>query len=1092
MGAKAHTQAGDLRKNRAEQRWAEPHNEASNRLFPHMDDFLALERAAHDGAFGLDKQTLPTQAQREANDYRKGYVRLHGLNIAIENPRGSMRSGKTADGREWANVMAAHYGEFVGTTGADGDPVDVFVGPYPESQRVWIINQTFGGKFDEHKVMLGFVDADSAKAAYVNSYTRDWRGLGSMVAMSLSDFKQWLGTNPQAPVAEKPVEKILWSGDAPRTLTFDAVLYQIRRRDTDGLIFDAVTEGEVLQDADEVLTLDAMTSPYQQLPKRAQLLMNMMNRVGDAQVAGFTITKPYRVRGVINIAVIYRLADGQTVTVYFHTGGSNIRVQPADELISWKWSLNKLDITIAVAPEQGVELDLRTVARRVMQLAMKNSPTFAKQNAKKAGTMANIEALKGQITAAEMELAGLQAQIDARDAEALDRAAREKAIEEAKKLPPPVVDVLRVMGISEDVIGAAFPYELFDAFVAASPDAGKPIIAQRKSLVRNALRQLGWEGDMYRPLSLGAANATYVVNFTDRPDLRIELGRWTGAQESGVAVYDDDLMQSAEEMAGIIDNCARDDGSKVAEIDEAAKASGEPPVGAPAPEDVQDAVVMDVPAAVADVAPTTESTAVDPTVVSEELVAALGDAPAATEVPPAEAPPAEAVAVVEPLPVAGVDPSDDGKAGVVIQIQENGLVSPDVAAEEAEGGARAVESLATYDLNLLCSIVDGKLNAFTDGLAERIESIMCAHPDNPEIQAKAKCAIDVYSAAVLQAARASMDAVEQVPDPLHDTPPAGERANESAVPTDEQKAAGAIAVRQENGNDWPAPPTSTPVPEQPSLDTALVEPGNPTGVLTPPAEPVTPEQAAAPSGSDALPAVDTSGKLANQPTDPDAPSIDKPVTTAALDTAVADVAQIEPTESGREDARLIQIQQNGQSEPILAEAKAEVGAELLATAPNQPIPVPDVEPAPEIKPVPDAPPIPETPEVQEPNPLPVNGDTSTPLDASAAGVPQAVEDVPPTGIEPVEQVPDPLHDTPPPAQQAAVDMPIDAAQSQSENPPEAVRREADQAYLDSVIDGSERGESGRIGALFETYEKDEPMLEKWRAAVGAFTARMKS
>ncbi|MFM0227864.1 defense against restriction DarA-related protein [Paraburkholderia dipogonis] len=1024
-----------------------------------MDDFLALERAAHDGAFGRDNHVLPTPAAAEADNYRKGFVRLHDLDIAIENPRCSIREGTSADGTPWANRMAAHYGYFIGTVGADGDGVDVFIGPYPESKRVWVINQMIGGRFDEHKVMLAFPDADNAKAAYVNSYTRDWKGFGSMVAMNLSDFKQWLGTNPQTPAVEKPVDKILWSGDAPRALTFDAVLYQIRRHDADGLIFDAVTEGELLQDADEVLTPDAMTSPYQQLPKRAQLLMNMMNRVGDPQVTGFTITKPYRVRGIINIAVIYTLTDGQTLTVYFHTGGSNIRVQPDDELISWKWMLNKLDVTIAVAPEQGVELDLRTVARRLMQLAIKNSPTFAKQNAKKAETLASIDALKGQIVAAEMELADVQGQIAAKREEqriarelADAQVAREQAAESGRKLPTSAIDVLRSMGAPENVIRDAYPYDTFDAYAAAFPDAGKPIIAQRKTQVRNALRQLGWDGDMYRPLSLGVTNATYVLNFTDRPDLRIELGRWTGAQESGVAVYDDDLMESAEAMAKIINDCAREDATNLVDIDEAARAAGEPPVGAPNPEEVQDKVETPAMPDVTEV--------VAAAVATEQAIAA--------EVPQAEMAALEAAAPINPPPVA-----------------------PEVATQEAEDAPRAGESLLTYDMSFLQSVIDGTINLWADGLAERIESIMQAHPGNDELHAKAACAIDVYTRTVIEAARTSLDAIEQVPDPLHDTPPAGERANESEVQTDEQKAAAAIAVRQQNGADWPTPVTTVPVPEKSSLDTALVEPGNPTGVLTPPAEPLTPEQATGESGGVPVPEVDVSGKLAEQPAAPDMPSIDKPVETAALDTAASDVAQIEPTESNAAPAGLIQIQENGQSEPILAEAKAEVGAELLATAPNEPIQVPDVEPAPEIKPVPESMPQPETPTVIEANPLPVQGDTSAPLDASPAAVPEVVADVPPTGEPTVAQVPDPLHDTPPPPEQAAVDIPVDPAQVEAEQPNEVVRREADQAYLDSVIDGSERGESARIGALFETYEKDEPMLDKWREAVAAFTLRIK-
>lgn len=1042
---------------------------------PHMDDFLALERAAHDGAFGRDNHVLPTAKQCEADDYRKGFVRLHGLDIAIENPRGSIREGKSADGAAWSNRMAAHYGEFVGTVGADGDGVDVFIGPYPESKRVWVVNQTFGGKFDEHKTMLGFTDADSAKAAYMNSYSRDWKGFGSMVAMSLSDFKQWLGTNPQTPAVEKPVDKIIWSGDAPRALTFDAVLYQIRRHDADGLIFDAVTEGEVLQDADEELTLDAMTSPYQHLPKRAQLLMNMMNRAGDLQVTGFTVTKPYRVRGIINIAVIYSLADGQTITVYFHTGGSNIRVQPDDELISWKWVLNKLDVTIAAAPEQGVELDLRTVARRIMQLAIKNSPTFTRQNAKKAETFANIEALKGQIVAAELELAEVQGQIAAREAQQRAAAELEATKLAANKLDPAEAAQLSAIGVSDDDLAAVTPYSTYAEF-AADPTNHVQAVAitrQRALAVRNALRGRGWIGEMWAPLTRARNNSLYgvMVNpLADMTNFSLTLNVLNEMGEGIVGSVSNDMTLGVEEVAACIDEMLEP------EIVASAEAV---PADVPAPAPLGEFVIPGDGSGVAVSAagPITPETA--------EVIAAAVEAEQAIA---AEAP----ADPIDPLPVAGVDPSDDFKTGTVIQIQENGLVAPDVAAAEAESGARTVESLLTYDLNFLQSIVDGTINVWTDGLAERIESIMQSHLGSDELQAKAACAIDVYTRAVVEAGRTSLDAIEQVPDPLHDTPPAGERANESEVQTDEQKAAAAIAVQQQNGADWPTPVTAVPVPEKSSLDTALVEPGNPTGVLTPPAEPLTPEQATGESGGVPVPEVDVSGKLAEQPAAPDMPSVEKPVETAALDTAASDVAQIEPTESNAAPAGLIQIQENGQSEPILGEAKAEVGAELLATTPNEPIPVPDVEPAPEIKPVPEAKPQPEMPTVIEENPLPVQGDTSAPLDASPAGVPETVTDVPPAGEPTAAQVPDPLHDTPPVPEQAAVDIPVDPAQVQAEQPNEVVRREADQAYLDSVIDGSERGESGRIGALFEAYEKDEPMLDKWREAVAAFTLRIKS
>ena len=37
------------------------------------------------------------------------------------------------------------------------------------------------GKFDEHKVLLGFNSVDEAKKGYLANYEKGWKGLGGMV-----------------------------------------------------------------------------------------------------------------------------------------------------------------------------------------------------------------------------------------------------------------------------------------------------------------------------------------------------------------------------------------------------------------------------------------------------------------------------------------------------------------------------------------------------------------------------------------------------------------------------------------------------------------------------------------------------------------------------------------------------------------------------------------------------------------------------------------------------------------------------------------------------------------------------------------------
>ncbi|WP_303805616.1 LPD38 domain-containing protein [Aeromonas rivipollensis] len=136
----------------------------------------------------------PTEAQKEAGNYKKGHLTLQGLDIALENPKGSTRSGTDQDGKAWQSTMAHDYGYIKRTLGADGDHVDVFIGDKPESETVYVVDQVDPktGKFDEHKVMMGFADEQAARAGYLGNYEEGWQGLGAVKAMPVEAFKRWL------------------------------------------------------------------------------------------------------------------------------------------------------------------------------------------------------------------------------------------------------------------------------------------------------------------------------------------------------------------------------------------------------------------------------------------------------------------------------------------------------------------------------------------------------------------------------------------------------------------------------------------------------------------------------------------------------------------------------------------------------------------------------------------------------------------------------------------------------------------------------------------------------------------------------------
>ena len=147
----------------------------------------------------------PTDAQKEAGNYRMGHISIKGMKIAIENPKGSKRYYKE-NGEEKYNVMKNHYGYFNISKGKDGDCVDVFIGPNVENfERIYCIDQNDKeGNFDETKVMLGFDSKKEAKEAYLSNYSPNWKGFRGITSVSLKTFKKWLyrGRKQRQPFAD--------------------------------------------------------------------------------------------------------------------------------------------------------------------------------------------------------------------------------------------------------------------------------------------------------------------------------------------------------------------------------------------------------------------------------------------------------------------------------------------------------------------------------------------------------------------------------------------------------------------------------------------------------------------------------------------------------------------------------------------------------------------------------------------------------------------------------------------------------------------------------------------------------------------------
>lgn len=139
----------------------------------------------------------PTESQKAAGNYRKGTVDINGLKIKIETPRGAERTGVDPDGNPWSTTMQNDYGYIQRTEGADGEGIDVFLGPKPRTAgKAYVIDQIDPrtGEFDEHKVVLGALSKDEAMSIYDRSFSDESgpKRRAAVTEMPMRQFKQWL------------------------------------------------------------------------------------------------------------------------------------------------------------------------------------------------------------------------------------------------------------------------------------------------------------------------------------------------------------------------------------------------------------------------------------------------------------------------------------------------------------------------------------------------------------------------------------------------------------------------------------------------------------------------------------------------------------------------------------------------------------------------------------------------------------------------------------------------------------------------------------------------------------------------------------
>jgi hypothetical protein len=234
-----------------------------------------VDRAANEAATSPQNDLPePTQAQKQAGNYKVGRARIQGMDISIENPRGSVRSGKRPDGSEWSNRMKSHYGYIRRTEGADGDHIDVYVGPSPNAGTVYVVDQiNADGSFDEHKAMLGYDSQAKAEAAYLENYDAGWK-IGPVTAMPIAEFKSWAESgDTKGPLQPDRISQT-------RTLK-TAQEARAKEKAAAKLKSITITETVLDENGNEVVIEQSADAALRQIDKRISVLQSLLDCVSS-------------------------------------------------------------------------------------------------------------------------------------------------------------------------------------------------------------------------------------------------------------------------------------------------------------------------------------------------------------------------------------------------------------------------------------------------------------------------------------------------------------------------------------------------------------------------------------------------------------------------------------------------------------------------------------------------------------------------------------------------------------------------------------------------------------------------------------------
>lgn len=226
-------------------------------------------------------------------------------------------------------------------------------------------------------------------------------------------------------VTQKPVE---WTDEklSSHQGTMSYLMLDMAMYDLSGELLEKVTPKDVVSmlvdEQCQFMMYDAMILKYSQLDLAVKKIAEALKQSDTEEffVKEVTPIEPFKRQGVVNVGAIFEMSDTQTITVLFNNPDTTpAKLTSTDVITSWKWILNKRDVTAVLQPRAVDAKKYPMIANRMYQLLAKNHARFKRAQAVRNKDEALLAELIGQLEADQLEarmieqqIADIQAKID--------------------------------------------------------------------------------------------------------------------------------------------------------------------------------------------------------------------------------------------------------------------------------------------------------------------------------------------------------------------------------------------------------------------------------------------------------------------------------------------------------------------------------------------------------------------------------------------------------------------------------------------------------------------------------------------------------